>query len=165
MFNITLNKNNNIILNTISFKGKCSKNKNYNFERTPQTDEFRKTSNMHEENQDSNLKLTNDVKNAINGENNNKLKEYLDNFEQMEIVILRMHKKDDVIQTIQTFIDAAEKENDESITERYINIIHKAICPNTGIGKYVNTKNLENKHFSDNLKQKINDIKKASESN
>ena len=85
-----------------------------------------------------NLELTSSIQKALKSNSKESVFKYLEEFSEMTTLILRSYPKDDVIAAVQTFIDVAAKEEDEKMLKKYINIIHSSICPNTGVGKYVN---------------------------
>ncbi len=162
MFNINSINNYNKVSNFLSFCGKNSINNHFssnNLERSPESDEFKKeSSDMSEE-----FVLTTNVEEAVKSEDKEKLKNYLDNFIETETMVLMSYPAQDVTKAVQTFINACVDEEDDSILDKYVSIIHTAICPNTGVGQYVDTEKLGEKEFKSPLSaKKIKEIQEAS---
>ncbi len=106
-----------------------------------------------------NMNLTPEIIKMLDCSDKKLVNEYLEQFIDYETMILSANDEEDVVSAMQHIADAAETETDSEILSKYIQVLHKAVYPNTGVGKYINCINIgQNKMLSDADKLLLDDI-------
>ncbi len=109
-------------------------------------------------------KLSQEVKHAISSKDVEAARNYFERFADMATMIFRRNTSEEVIKTLQTFVDkiAANKTTDKTLLNKYIEILYKGTCPNVGTGRYLNAQNLKKVQDSPDLtiysKEMLKDI-------
>ena len=76
-------------------------------------------------------KLSQEVKHAISSKDVEAARNYFERFADMATMIFRRNTSEEVIKTLQTFVDkiAANKTTDKTLLNKYIEILYKGTLP------------------------------------